>query len=99
MQVIQQTDSCPLENHPKFYLVSKANSRAFGAGHLDLAIVEHIAAVGLVSDQIMRLDDLNPAGAGCSAFRIILDGGGDVHELEHQVVRGFVWSEGINRGD
>jgi hypothetical protein len=66
MQVIQQTDSCPLEDHPKFYLVSKANSRAFGAGHLDLAIVGHIAAVGLVFDQIMRLDDLTlqvPAAA------------------------------------
>jgi len=62
---------------------------------LDLAIVKHIDAVGLVFDQIMRLDDLNPVGAGCNAFRIILNRGGDVHELEHQVVRGFVRSKRI----
>jgi hypothetical protein len=47
----------------------------------------------------VRLDDLNPAGTGSNAFQIVLNGGGDVHKLEHKVVREFVRSEEINRGD
>ncbi len=34
----------PLWNDPEFYSVSKADSRAVGAGHLDLAVVEDIFA-------------------------------------------------------
>ena len=88
-----------IRKHPECYSEPKANSRAFGAGHLDLAIVEHIPAAGLVFGQIVRLDNLNPAGADFAAFQIVLNGGGDVHELEHQVVREFVRSQGINRRD
>jgi hypothetical protein len=47
----------------KFYSVSKANSRAFGAGHLDLAVVEHISPGWLVFDRFMRFDHLNPQRA------------------------------------
>jgi hypothetical protein len=59
------------------------NVCAFGARHLDLAIVEQISARGVVDGQIMRLCNLNPARAGRSAFRIVLDNGSDVHEFEH----------------
>jgi hypothetical protein len=37
-----------LWSDPEFYLVSKANSRVFGARNLDLAIVEHIPPRGLL---------------------------------------------------
>jgi hypothetical protein len=40
----------------------------------------------LVFGQIMRLHDLNPASAGSSAFRINPYSGGDVYELEDQIV-------------
>jgi hypothetical protein len=52
-----------LWNDPEFYSVSKADSRAFGTGHLDLAVVEHIPSVRLVFDQFVRFDNLNPPGA------------------------------------
>jgi hypothetical protein len=59
----QRTNPFPLWNDPEFYSVSKADSRAFGAGHLDLAVVEHIPSARLVFDQFVRFDNLNPPGA------------------------------------
>jgi len=88
-----------LGNHPKFYFLPKSNLCALRAGHLDMAIGEYIPAGGLVFDQVMRLNDLNPAGIGSSVFWIIRNEGGDVHELKHQIVRNFERSERINRDD
>ena len=53
-------ESTPLGNDPKFYSVSKTNSRAFGAGQLNLAIIEHITSGRLAFDQFVRFDNLNP---------------------------------------
>jgi len=38
-----------LGNNPESHLVSKANALAFGAGHLDLAVVEDMPSRRLVS--------------------------------------------------
>ena len=57
---LQKTNPSPLGNDPKFYSVSKTNSRAFGAGQLDLAIIEHITSGRLAFDQFVRFDNLNP---------------------------------------
>jgi hypothetical protein len=51
---LQKTNPSPLGNDPKFYSVSKTNSRAFGAGQLDLAIIEHMTSGRLAFDQFMR---------------------------------------------
>src|SRR5580693_9356577 len=83
---LQRANPFPLWNDPEFYAVSKADSRAFGTGHLDLAVVEHIPSVRLVFDQFVRFDNLNPPGAHRSTFRIVLNASGDVHELEYEVV-------------
>jgi hypothetical protein len=80
-------------------LVTKTNACAFGARHLHLAIFEQIPARRLMDDQGMRLYNLNPAWGGSSAFRIVLNNGGDAYEFEYQVVRDFVRSELINRVD
>jgi hypothetical protein len=66
--------------------VTKTNTGAFGARHLNLAVVEQIPVRGLVLGQIMRLHDLNPASAGSSTFRSDPYNDGDVYELEDQVV-------------
>ena len=53
-----------------------------------------------MDDQSMRLYNLNPAwGGSSSAFRIVLNNGGDAYEFEYQVVRDFVRSERIDRVD
>jgi hypothetical protein len=88
-----------LRNHPELYLIAKANFIAFRAGHLDLAIVEHIACVRLVFDQFVRLDNINPMRAPRRSFRIVLNGSGDVYEFEYQVGGNFVGSQWINRSD
>lgn len=85
--------------HPNLDLLPKANSGTFGTGHLDLAVVQQVPATRLVFGQMMRLDNLNPASSGSSALRIVFHVGGNVHELEHQIVRNFVGSERINRSD
>jgi hypothetical protein len=51
----------------------------------------------LLDAQVMRLYNLNPARGGTSAFPIVFNNCGDVHELGHQVVRRFVRSERLNR--
>jgi hypothetical protein len=86
-------------SHPELYLVAQTNAGAFGAGHLNLAIVEEIPAPRLMDDQSMRLYNLNPAWGSGSVFWIDLCNRGDADELEDQVVRGFVRSERINRAD
>jgi hypothetical protein len=58
-----ETNPFPLWNDPEFYSDSKADCRAFGTGHLDLAVVEHIPSVRLVFDQFVRFDNLNPPRA------------------------------------
>jgi hypothetical protein len=88
-----------LGNNPKFYFLLKSNLCALRAGHLNMVIGEYIPAGGLVSDQVMRLNNLNPAAIGSSVFWIIPNEGGDVHELKHQIVRSFERSERINRDD
>jgi hypothetical protein len=47
----------------------------------------------------MRLDDLNPASGGRSAFRIFLHNGANAEEFEYQVARHFIRCERINRVD
>ena len=88
-----------LRNHPGPYFVTKTNPGAFGAGHLNLAIVEQITARRLVDGQVVRLYNLNATRGGTSAFRINLYHRGDAYQLEYQVVRHFVRSEWINRVD
>jgi hypothetical protein len=83
---LEEDQSISLADHPELYFVTETNTGAFGARHLNLTVVEQIPARGLVLGQIMRLHDLNPASAGSSAFRIDLYNGGNVHELEDQVV-------------
>jgi hypothetical protein len=83
---LEEDQSISLADHPELYFVTETNTGAFGARHLNLTAIEQIPARGLVISQIMRLHDLNPASAGSSAFRIDLQNGGDIHELEDQVV-------------
>jgi hypothetical protein len=83
---LEEDQSILLADHLELYFVTETNTGAFGASHLYLAVVEQIPTRGLVLRQIMRLHDLNPASARSSAFRIDLYYGGDVHELEDQVV-------------
>jgi hypothetical protein len=82
---------------PELYLVAQTNAGALGAGHVNLAIVERIAAGGLVKGQIVRLYNLNPAGSG--AFWIELYNRGAACEFDYQVVRDFIRSDRINRVD
>jgi hypothetical protein len=58
-----RNESFSLWNDPEFYSVSKADSRVFGTGHLDLTVVKHIPSVRLVFDQFVRFDNLNPPRA------------------------------------
>ena len=75
-----------LADHSQSYFVTKTNPGTFGAGHLNLPIVEQIPAGRLMNSQIVRLYDLNPTGGGCGTFRIDFNKRVDVHELENQVV-------------
>jgi hypothetical protein len=52
-----------------------------------------------VDGQFVRLDNVYSARDGTSVFRIVLNNGGDIHEVEHQIVRRFVRSERVNRVD
>lgn len=88
-----------LRNDPEFYLIPKANFISFCAGHLDLAIVEHIPCVRLVFDQSVWFDDFDPTRAPCPIFRIVLNGSSDVYEFEYQVGGSLVGSQRINRSD
>ena len=47
----------------------------------------------------MRLYNLNPARCGCSAFRILLNNGGNAYKFEYQIIGDFVRRERINRID
>ena len=64
-----------------------------------MAIGEHEPTGRLVDGQIVRFDNLHSARGGTSVFRIVLNNGGDIHEVEHQIVRRFVRSERVNRVD
>jgi hypothetical protein len=75
-----------LADHSQSYFVAQMNAGAFGAGHLNLPIIEQISAGRLMNSQIVRLYDLNPTGGGCDTFRIDFNKRVDVHELENQVV-------------
>ena len=66
---------------------------------MNLAIPENIPARRLMEDQGMRLYNLNPARGGSSAFRILLDNGGNAYEFEYQIIRDFVRRKRINRID
>jgi hypothetical protein len=46
-----ETNPFPLWNDPEFYSVSKADSRAFGTGHLDLAVAR-LVVYGKPSAQV-----------------------------------------------
>jgi hypothetical protein len=81
------------------YFVAKLNAGASGASHLNLAIVEQIATTGLMFGQVMRLQDLDPAGRGGGTFRVGFNKRGNVYELEHQVIRDFVGRQRIDRVD
>jgi hypothetical protein len=85
--------------HPKPNFVSQMDLGAFRAGHLDLPIVEDISAGGLLFGQFVRFHNLDAAGPGGNVFGISLNDGRYVHEIEHQIVRDFVWSEIIDRAD
>jgi hypothetical protein len=52
-----------------------------------------------MEDQGMRLHNLNPARRGSSAFRILLNNGGNAYEFEYQIIRDFVGRKRINRID
>jgi hypothetical protein len=75
-----------LADHSQSYFVAQTNACAFGAGQLNLPIVERVPARRLMNSQIVRLYDLNPTGGGCGTFRIDFNKRGDVHEFENQVV-------------
>ena len=54
-----QPAASPLANHPSPNFVTKTNASALGAGHLNLAIGEHVPAAGLMLGQIVRLNNFN----------------------------------------
>jgi len=52
-----------------------------------------------MDDQGVRLYNFNPAWGGGSAFRVVLNNGGDAYEFEYQIIGDFVGRERINRID
>jgi hypothetical protein len=88
-----------LGSHPELYFVAQTHAGALSAGHMNLAIFEQVPARRLMDDQGMGLYNLNPARGGSSAFRILLNNGGDAYEFEYQIIGDFVGRKRINRID
>jgi hypothetical protein len=78
------------------HLFEDSNASAFMTGISEICEKHQygLAVPGrFVDGLIVRLDNLHSARGGTSVFRIVLNNGGDIHEVEHQIVRRF-WRAG-----